>query len=415
MRIGSFSKKYNTSIDKIYFYIKSGLLVPKLRGKQYEFDTTCEKDFETILKLRSLDFSIKEIHAFLSIFRISGFVYQEDANDIIRILDAKQQEMESKRASIGKSIEQIAKIKSELVKSTKKQPKRLIGFPTHMLSLLECPICHCDFHLDQIDMSPQYVYNCNVKCDCGYRAKIEDGIFLTPNKNTSRYDRPDLSREYYKDIPPELTSLFQRSYNWMTNYLLKEQKDGSIIMETHINAYFFLQNALNSLNTKGHFIVTDKFPEMLRLYKHLIESTDCELDIGYIADDSLNFPIKNECVDLFIDFFSSNDHLFCNQDFLHDHMCNFIKPNGKILGTFFHVPRGKKTTANLLRNYPDASKLNFDLHEFNNALSRNHFYVLEDSEIGYTKDCGSNWAFVYHEKGEEMHLYSYLAQNKVRR
>ena len=38
---------------------------------------------------------------------------------------------------------------------------------------------------------------------------------MTPNKNTNLQDTPDVTRELYKDLPPELISMFQRSYNWM--------------------------------------------------------------------------------------------------------------------------------------------------------------------------------------------------------
>ena len=38
---------------------------------------------------------------------------------------------------------------------------------------------------------------------------------MTPNKNQNLQDTPDLTRELYKDLPPDLISLFQRSYNHM--------------------------------------------------------------------------------------------------------------------------------------------------------------------------------------------------------
>ena len=106
---------------------------------------------------------------------------------------------------------------------------------------------------------------------CGYCASVQDGILLTPNENKDVYDTPDLDRKMYKDLPPSLISLFQHSYNWMVEKLQQMDLTDKVVMETYINAWFFMHNHLKYLDPRGKYIVVDKYPEMLSMYKSLIE------------------------------------------------------------------------------------------------------------------------------------------------
>ena len=55
--------------------------------------------------------------------------------------------------------------------------------------------------------------------------------------------------------------------------------NNKVILETHINAYFYLQVALDRLDKNAKYIIIDKYPEMLKLYKGLIDSTDSNFNI----------------------------------------------------------------------------------------------------------------------------------------
>lgn len=85
---------------------------------------------------------------------------------------------------------------------------------------------------------PAFLYKGALSCKCGYYAKISSGILMTPNKNQNLQDTPDLTRELYKDLPPDLISMFERSYNWMLEKMNQVNLHGKIIAETYINAWF---------------------------------------------------------------------------------------------------------------------------------------------------------------------------------
>ena len=70
-----------------------------------------------------------------------------------------------------------------------------------------------------------------------------------------------------------------------------------------MNGYFFLYKHFNRLPTDCLYIIVDKFPETLRTYKKLLEQLNLPLEILFIADNSVNYPLRERCVDLLISFF----------------------------------------------------------------------------------------------------------------
>jgi len=181
-------------------------------------------------------------------------------------------------------------------------------------------------------------------------------------------------------------------------------------METHINAYFYLQFELQHLDlTEAKIIIVDKFPEMLALYKDLIDRQGFEVDILYLADDSTKWPLKTGCVDIFLDFFASNEHQFYRPSSLSTEITPYLAAEANMLGTYFYMVNGHKTIRKLVADYPEASKENFDLNIFLRELNANGYRLLEDNHLGYITDSGEKWCFGFHVTGEEMHLMSYLA------
>ncbi|WP_052343547.1 MerR family transcriptional regulator [Bacillus massiliigorillae] len=71
MKIGSFAKLFNVSIDTIRYYIEIGLIVPEKKGTQFHMNESCINDMELIVELKALQFSLKEIQKFLSYKRLT--------------------------------------------------------------------------------------------------------------------------------------------------------------------------------------------------------------------------------------------------------------------------------------------------------------------------------------------------------
>ena len=407
LRIGQVSKKYNISVDNLYYYINYGLLVPQRPKGQYVFDQQTLGDLELILELKGMNFSLKEIHRVLSLYRISGLAVNQDIEDLREIYNTKLNQLKTEKKHMEQNIsrleDKITQLNAMLPDDTPS-----IGLPISMLDLLCCPVCGGNFAIDDVSMDMKYIFHGSLKCSCGYTASIENGILLTPNRNKDRYDTPDLERKLYKDLPPSLISLFQRSYNWMVEKLKGIELSGKVVMETYINAWFFMHNHQQHLDPAGKYIVVDKYPEMLSMYKTLMEKQGYGLDIMFIGDSSTNLPLKANSIDLNIDYFAVNEHNFYHDSFLYDKLAPYFKKDTLKLGTYFYFKNGKKSMETLLREYPTCSADNFSLPYFLDKMGNS---ITDWEDCGFTTSSGANIGFSFHHEGEKMYLRSYLGDS----
>lgn len=411
MRIGQVSRQYGISVDNLYYYIKFGLLVPPRPKGQYVFDEQTIQDLEWILELKDLDFSLQEIHQILSLYRVSALADAQDREEMKNIYRNKREACIQEKERREQMIQTLDRKILELT-AAKTQSQEKIGLPVNMLDNICCPNCKASMQICEVDMNMRFIFAGSLSCSCGYQAKIEEGILLTPNKNKSRYDKPDVTRELYKDLPPSLISLFQRSYNWMTRKLEQLDVNHKIVMESYVNAWFFMHNHLQYLSPKAKYIVVDKFPETLRMYKELIEKQNYGLDILYIADSSTNLPLKEGCVDIHLDFFAANEHNFYQHTFLFHQLKPYFAPQAVLLGTYFYFENGLKSMKSLLYQYPECYEKNFNLTYFLQQMEEHEYHILDREDCGYTKDSGVNLGFGFHVKGEKMHLMPYLAKRQ---
>ena len=140
MKIGEVSRKYAVSKDQLYFYINSGLLVPPKQNTQYVFNAETLSDLEMILSLKSMDYSLKEIHRILSLHRISGVENPEDRVALREIYQAKRSEIARKIQDYQKIVSVLDERIDALSKESAGKVKRS-GLPLSMLGLLCCPRC----------------------------------------------------------------------------------------------------------------------------------------------------------------------------------------------------------------------------------------------------------------------------------
>ena len=73
---------------------------------------------------------------------------------------------------------------------------------------------------------------------------------------------------------------------------MKDDMNGKVFLEANINGYFYMYNHLGLLPANSTLILIDKYPEILRMYKALIEQCDIKCQILYIADAGTDYPLK---------------------------------------------------------------------------------------------------------------------------
>lgn len=409
MKISQIAKKYDISIDTINYYVSYGLLVPPRKGAQRIFDERTERDLEMILELRALEFTLQEIHRILSLYRVSSLASRQDAEDLRKLYTEKKQYCQQERKRLSGVVQKLERKIDELQEQIQiAQPQ--VGLPISMLDLLCCPECGGALNIRDVNMNQRYIYSGTFQCACGYCAEIQNGIMLTPNKNKDVYDKPDVNRDTYKNLPPHLISLYQVSYNWMIRQLERMDLRGKVVLETHVNAWFFMHNHQEYLDPQGKYIVIDKYPETLAMYKNVIDQQGYGRDILYIADSGIRLPVKKECIDLDIDFFAVNEHYFYWDSFLLEDIKPHFAKDARMLGTYFYFREGHKSMKTLLAEYPTCSKYNFNREHFEKELARSGFEMLEQEDSGYTTSSGNNIGFSFHSEGERMYLMPYFAK-----
>ena len=411
MKISEFAKLFGIGVITVRYYVSCGLLLPEVRNKQYRFDDRCVKDMEMILWLKRFDFSISEIQSILSLMRLSNLTAADDLADLIRILDQKDLELKEKLSQAEKNIlaleEYIDSMKKEQGARLSKPSQQ--GVPIDMLPLICCPDCQIPLSLRGAEIQSGQVVRAELNCSCGYQALIQNGILVTKGGAISELDSPDLDRKFYKDLPVSWVTLFQRSFNWMlTQYKTMDLK-GKVIMENHINCYFFLFARLSELDPNAYYIFTDKYPEMVELFKELIERQNLGLKILYIADSTFKYPLKKESIDLYVDYHSINEHSIFNssQDIFHI-MKPYLRPGADVLGTYFYFASNSPSKRKLLHEYPECAPANFSFSHFQSAARECGFVCEQEEAVGSVTDWGGqNRNFTYHVKNDPMHLLSY--------
>lgn len=405
MKIGELAKRANVNITTIRYYIGKGLLVPIKNGNQAQFDFS-EEDvhvLEQIAEYKNLGLSIQEIHRALSIHRTSNGVEPEMLQDLKQLFMDKERALQSEFARTQSQLLQVRQ-KLDWLDSLPAVRRQRIGVPIGAMAYLCCPLCKHAFHYSGIEMNEQYILNGELSCTCGYRANIREGVLYTPNQRVSQFDKPDINRNMYRTMSNQLVTKLQESYNWFLQRL--HTSADTVILETHLNCFFFLYKFLDELDENCFSIVSDKFAEIILLYKKYIEKLAHAPQILFIVNNDQCLPLKDGIADYFIDHSSTNENYIYSHAFLLDQVAAYIKPGGTVLSTYFSFPPNSKSIANLRAWYPENHPENYYASLFAHAYPRN-YRLLAQKRIGAVTDSGNGITFSFHEKGEPLYIDCY--------
>lgn len=412
MKIGQVAQRYGISRDNLYYYINYGLLVPPRIDKQYVFDDETLSDLERILELKDLGFTLAEIHRILSLFRISD-MEKTGFREELRVIYAKRRRGCQEEIAHLERISGVLSQKIEALSTVDTSEYRRTGLPLSMLGLIQCPHCKKPLAISNVTMDTEYIFEADMDCQCGYHADVRDGILLTPNRYEGNDDTPDVHRLMYKDLPAGMISLFQSAYNFMKRQLDGVSLNGKVVMESYINAWFFLYTHQGIFDPNGRYIIVDKYPETLAMYKALMERENHHLPILYIADSTLNLPLCPGCVDVNIDFFATNEHNFYRRSFFYEKLAPLLKLGARIIGTYFYFENGWRSMQKLLSQYPKCSDNNFSLQYFLKMAAETGIVIDKKEVCGPSIDSGNNIGFSFHQKGEKLFLLPYTAHRAL--
>lgn len=407
MKIGAFSEYYQSTPGTIRFYVNKGLLVPLIRNNRYDFDENDMEDMQVILKLKSFRFSIADIHKILSLRRLSNFNSLKELEDYIHILSNHKKRLQEEKRHI-QSI--IAELNSEIVKVTGEHHslnvKNKNGVPLVFLEYFACPLCSGALSLSHCNIERDQILSGELNCPCGFKAVIRNGILIGSPGKISLHDWPDCERNCYRLMNPTLVSYMQRAYHWMLERLKQCETSGKLILEDFINNYCFCHANLEKMDANALYVITDKYPEIVAIYKGLIDRLGFAHKVLYVASASNLLPLREKCVDIYIDFDSANEYALYNSGYAAEAVSRYFRKNACTVGAFFSFKPRSPSMQELHRQFPEAWEKSYDIGYFRQYLHRTWNDVIDEEEIGNVLDEVEEKAYSYHIPGEvRMNVY----------
>ena len=400
MKIGDFAKKWNVSIDTVRHYIKCGLLVPLSTSSQFSFNEREDRDMKIIMRMKAEQFSLKEIYNYLEICRVSTMMEPESVQDAISLLNRKKEEL----AQQIQTLEEVCRDISSDIDALSSGNQRFVdktGVPLRALPLLACPRCGASLELNGASLNSQYVIKGTLSCSCGYRAGIENGIVKTGNEYSGNYDCPDLKRELYRQVSTEFGINIQKTIDLFHEAFKDLKPKNKVILEGHINGYFFLYNNLIRLDPDNIYIDIDKFPEILEMYKSYIDNLGLNYSILYIADSSYCWPLRGGCADILIDFHGDMVNSFYYHNLYIHNIARYLGNNIQVIGASLGYHNNAKSLLALSKRYPegDLAGLYWDKQP---QFYENEGYYYRRFLIGTMKTMEHKYAYSCHQDGEEL-------------
>lgn len=401
MKIGEFCRLFGLSTETIRYYINKGLLVPVAKNDRYDFDSVDIDDMRLLLKLKSFRFTIAEIHKILSLRRLSNFDSKKELMDYIDILNHQKKNMLLEKKQIESIINAM---KNEIASASGKHnsvEKRKNGVPLAFLPYLSCPVCQSELKIRNCNIEKDHILSGELGCTCGFNAAIKNGILVGDSGRISKYDWPDLERNCYRLMNPNLISYMHKAYHSMLEWLKHKDLKGKIVLEDSINSYCFCQINFELMDKDALYIITDKYPEVVAVYKGLIDKLNLEHKILYIASASSMLPLKHGCVDVYVDLDSSNEYALFNNGYSTDALKKYFNKGSSAVGLFFSFKPKSASVAELHRQFPEAWERSYDVAYFRQHLRRTWSNILDEETIGKVTDSDQEEiAYCYHIPGE---------------
>ena len=412
MKIGELARLNNVTIDTIRHYISIGLLIPHKNGSQYDFSPREVENLEYIQKLKSMRFRLKEIEDIMNLKRTSNWVKPETMKQYIHMLQEKAGELAAEQVAIKGAEELVAKELREF-EETGKTSMECQGVPIRALPYLVCPYCKKQLEVRNATFAYKYLYEGKLTCNCGYEASIEKGILMTGNRYTAIYDSPDVKRELYQTLTSDFLKCYQLAADQIQKDLGERELTGHVILENFVNGYFYLYTHLQELPKDALYIIIDKYPETISMYKKLISALNLDRDILYIADASMDYPLAEQSVDVNVAFFSCIESDFYFKSDYFENMEPYMKLNALITGVDLDMEYQAKSRKLFMQKYPEGSpdKLKIPLER---EVLKKLGYTVTDRTIGSVWETKNRFSFACHLPKEEMRIVYFKAERNGR-
>lgn len=404
MKIGKFTDANNISLDTVRHYMDLGLIVPLKSGGQYDFDDICEKDLKYVLNLKQLGFSLNEIKAILMLLRLGKLTpYQEEQYFMEFFI--------TKLNKVIKNISDLTDIKEKLelkIQEFSLHPNAeasVIGININALKLLKCCNCGKDLMLTNGKVENNQIISGILKCSCGEKYTIEDGILMGNGiiKSSCEDFNGNYIIDYVNSTDYEYMINIYKSLEWAYKKLDLGSIPGNTILELGSGSGFFLRHIYNSLSEDSIYIAVDYDLNRHKFLKSVLEKVNCPKNILFICSDFLSIPVKNETAGLIIDFSGTSNYCFEHEDFLLKSMLNLAKKDSYLLSAFIMFKNFGVST-----DIQEPFRKNFIQSHVKREIDNLNYTMLDEYVSDYVERGGTFED--YFKNGEKVYTYMFYGK-----
>ncbi|MCO7124054.1 MerR family transcriptional regulator [Ihubacter massiliensis] len=412
MRTGQFAARYNLSTNGIRYYVEQGLLSPKMKGNQYDFDQKCIEAMEEIQKLKQMHYSLPEISQIFHIRSLIQYTLNADAiTKYNKLFYTKQKELNTQIKELEKCVQDLGK---EIIKIPDKAADISVGVPIECLPLLACPRCKRTLSFDNTIIQNNKILSANIGCPaCGYQLRVIDGVIRGAQSSFAKVEWSNilnLMTEYSTDY----LNLEAKSYYQVKENIEKHLNEKTQGKQTIITSGGFSGDLICSYPTLFEsdttIIIADQHLSVIDYVKDKMGVLNNQYNILYICDENFELPLRENSIDFFLDDYSSSEFIFYEPIYPFEKIRSLLKQTAYIGGAYTYYQKSAKTLANIQKNYPKSDSRLFCLEIFKNRLRGIGLEFLYDKKMGKAQEPGSGYSFDYHAKGDALYFYAYFGK-----
>ena len=410
MKIGAFAKKHEINPSAVRFYIDKALLTPKRENGQYVFDETNSEQMKKILKYKSYRFTLEEIELLFYFENHSNLKDGRIIDEIINILKQKKDLVEQEIVSltdVTKNIdEEINYFNGFKERSAQ---TRSTYVPLAAIRILRCPQCGEFLHLENAAVEAEGIREASVNCQCGYSARIEDGILRCPESTDESpfklYENVDSVLAMASDVSPAFRGLMEKGHLRMYQQILHNCKACRYVLAGPLT-YNFILGYLNFMSDETTVVVVDLSLNKLKRMKEYL--SDSGRNILFIAGDINKAPLRKGIMDLFIDDFSFCNYSVTYNKNLFEIIAPFLKDRGKLVGQFIDYSKAPKSLRNIKTDHPEFEPELLTLKKIYASMADAGLKILERTNLGSPE--GKEKDFKRQVGDEKIALVTYIAE-----
>lgn len=412
MKTGAFAKKYGLKPSAVRFYIDRALLTPKLENGQYIFDRTCMEQMEKIIKYKNLKFTLEEIELMSCYEHSASLKDPAVVNMIISNLEAKMIQLDNESKNLEAARAQLAEeIKKYNDICLIHEQEYNITMPLEALNILRCPECCGEFAISNAVLDKDGIRSAELNCECGYEASVSDGVLLCKEHQKETpfkiFENINSMLAVTDSFSPCYRNLMDKAQLWMYQQIHLQKKDFKYIMDGPFS-YNFLIKHINGLPENALYILVDISIQKISKLKEYL--SDADKKIMFIAGDINRLPLKHSFLDLYIDDFSSNNHIFTYNESAFNAVSRFLKSKGNLIGVLIDYTAAPNSLEEFRKDHTDFDPKKMNIKRIYSGLTMAGIRFIEKNNFGSPR--GRKKDFARQIGREKVQVISYFAEKQ---